>query len=56
MVEFDEAQFLTVEGKGAPGSKEFTAKIEALYPIAYGVKNLCKKQGNDFGLPKLEGL
>ncbi|MEM3737024.1 MAG: GyrI-like domain-containing protein [Candidatus Bathyarchaeia archaeon] len=56
VVEFDEAKFLTIEGKGAPGSKEFTAKIEALYPIAYGVKNLCKKQGNDSGVPKLEGL
>ncbi|MEM3404442.1 MAG: GyrI-like domain-containing protein [Nitrososphaeria archaeon] len=56
IVEFDKAQFLAIEGRGAPGSKEFTAKIEALYTIAYGVKNLCKKQGNDFGVPKLEGL
>ena len=56
VVEFDEAQFLAIEGKGVPGSKEFTARIEALYPIAYGVKNLCKEQGNDFGVPKLEGL
>jgi len=56
VVEFNEAQFLTIEGKGAPGSEEFTAKVEALYPIAYGVKKLCKKQGNDFGVPKLEGL
>lgn len=56
IVEFDEAQFLTIEGKGAPRSREFAAKIEALYPLAYGVKNLCKKQGKDFGVPKLEGL
>ena len=56
VVEFYEAQFLTIEGEGAPGSKEFSVKIEALYPIAYGVKNLCKKQGNDFGVPKLENL
>ncbi|MEM2110846.1 MAG: hypothetical protein QXX08_03095 [Candidatus Bathyarchaeia archaeon] len=56
VVEFDEAHFLAIEGKGAPGSKEFAAKIEALYPVAYGVKSLCKKQGNSFGVPKLEGL
>ena len=56
VVEFDEAQFLTIEGKGSPGSKEFAAKIEALYHVAYGVKTLCKRQGNDFGVPKLEGL
>lgn len=56
VVEFNEAQFLTIEGKSAPDSKKFTAKIEALYHIAYGVKNLCKKQDNDFGVPKLESL
>ena len=56
IVEFYEAQFLTIEGKGSPGSKEFTAKVEALYSLAYGVKNVCKKQGKDFGVPKLEGL
>ncbi|MGQ9680775.1 MAG: hypothetical protein ACUVV4_08455 [Candidatus Bathyarchaeia archaeon] len=56
MVEFDEAQCLTIEGKGAPSGKEFATKVEALYSIAYGVKNLCKKQDNDFGVPKLEDL
>ena len=56
VVKFDEAQFLTIEGKGAPGGKEFTAKVEALYPLAYGVKKICKKQDKDFGVPKLEGL
>lgn len=56
VVEFGEAQFLTIEGKGEPGGKEFTSKVEALYPLAYGVKNICKKQGKDFGVPKLEGL
>ncbi len=56
VVEFNEVQFLTIEGKGAPSGKEFTAKVEALYPLAYGVKNVCKKQGKDFVVPKLEGL
>jgi len=56
IVEFGEAQFLAIEGKGAPGGEEFTAKVEALYPLAYGIKNISKKQGNDFVVPKLEGL
>jgi 3-methyladenine DNA glycosylase AlkD len=56
VVEFAEIPFLTIEGKGEPGGKEFTSKVEALYPLAYGVKNICKKQGKDFGVPKLEGL
>lgn len=47
---------MTIEGKGEPGGKEFTKKVEALYPLAYGVKNICKKEGKDFGVPKLEGL
>lgn len=56
VVEFVEIPFLIIEGKGEPGGKEFTSRVEALYPLAYGVKNICKKQGKDFGVPKLEGL
>jgi len=56
VVEFGKISFLTIEGKGEPGGKEFTSKVEALYPLAYGVKNICKKQGKDFAVPKLEGL
>jgi len=56
VVEFAEIPFLTIEGKGEPGGKEFISKVEALYPLTYGVKNICKKQGKDFGVPKLEGL
>lgn len=54
--EFDEAQFLTIEGKGAPGCKEFTTKVEALYSLAYGIKMPMKKEGKDFAVAKLEGL
>lgn len=56
VVEFGEIPFLTIEGKGEPGGKEFTSKVEALCSLAYGVKNLCKKQGKDFVVPNLEGL
>ena len=56
VVEFEEIPFLTIEGKGEPAGEEFTSKVEALYPLAYGVKKLCKQQGKDFVVPKLEGL
>lgn len=56
VVEFDEVPYLAIKGKGEPGGKEFTSNVEALYPLAYGVKNICKKQGTDFGVPKLEGV
>ena len=56
IVEFDTAKYLTIEGKGEPAGEVFTSKVEALYPLAYGIKKVCKDQGNDFGVPKLEGL
>jgi hypothetical protein len=56
IVEIEEGQFLTIEGKGAPGGEEFQAKVSALYSLAYGVKNICKREGRDFVVPKLEGL
>ncbi|GAI48612.1 unnamed protein product, partial [marine sediment metagenome] len=52
VAEFDEIPFLTIEGKGEPGGKEFTNKVEALYPLAYGVKKICKKQDKDFWCSK----
>ena len=56
IVEFGKISYLSIEGKGEPAGKVFTKAIESLYPLAYGVKNICKKQGKDFGVPKLEGL
>jgi len=56
MVEFQEANYLSIEGKGEPAGEVFVSKVEALYPLAYGIKKICKEQGNDFGVPKLEGL
>lgn len=56
LVEFKDVQFLTILGKGEPGGNEFSSKVEAMYSLAYGVKNICKKQERDFTVPKLEGL
>jgi len=56
IVEFSEANYLSIEGKGEPAGKVFVSKVEALYPLAYGIKKICKEQDNDFGVPKLEGL
>ena len=47
---------MSIEGKGEPAGKVFVSKVEALYPLAYGIKKICKEQDNDFGVPKLEGL
>src|SRR5690606_38905814 len=29
---------------------------EVLFPMAYGIKKICKLKGQDFGVPSLEGL
>lgn len=53
---FEFVDYLTITGQGEPGGKVFTAAVEALYPLAYGIKKICKAMGADFGVPKLEGL
>lgn len=56
IVESGEIPYLTIEGKGEPAGKIFTKSVETLYPLAYGIKKICKAQGKDFAVPKLEGL
>ncbi len=55
-VSFNKIPYLTLEGKGAPAGSEFVDKVQALYPMAYGLKKFYKNMGKDFGVPKLEGL
>jgi hypothetical protein len=54
--DFAKLNFLTLSGKGEPAGTEFSKAVEALYPLAYGVKKICKLKEMDFGIPKLEGL
>lgn len=56
IIEFYEAQYLSILGKGDPSSSEFSNDIQALYTTAYAVKFLAKASGNDFVVSKLEGL
>jgi len=56
IVEFGKANYLAIGGKGEPAGESFASKIEALNPLAYGIKKVCKEENNDFGVPKLEGL
>ncbi|MBI1883232.1 MAG: GyrI-like domain-containing protein [Chlamydiae bacterium] len=56
IIEFPKVSYLAIEGKGEPAGKAFIEAVQALYPLTYGVKGLCKKEGRDFGVAKLEGL
>jgi hypothetical protein len=55
LVTMDEAAYLTVCGRGAPGGPEFTEKIGALYGVAFTTKMTHKFAGlQDYAVCKLE--
>jgi hypothetical protein len=55
LVTMDEATYLTVSGRGAPGGPEFTERIGALYGVAFTVKMTRKFAGlQDYVVSKLE--
>src|SRR5512143_2272923 len=55
LVTMDEATYLTVSGRGAPGGPEFTERIGALYGMAFTVKMTRKFAGlQDYVVSKLE--
>lgn len=56
IVEFPEIPYLAIEGKGEPAGKIFTEAVQALYPLAYGIRGIYKKSGKDFAVAKLEGI
>jgi hypothetical protein len=56
LVKIGQAKYLTIEGQGEPGSKEFQAKIGALYNVAFTIKMEKKIAGQDYAVCKLEGL
>ena len=50
------ARYLAISGQGAPGGDSFTARIGALYAIAFTVKMTRKFAGlQDYAVGKLEG-
>ena len=56
LVQVKTARYLAIEGQGAPGGPEFTAKIGALYGVAFTVKMTRKFAGlEDYAVGKLEG-
>ncbi|WP_127530478.1 GyrI-like domain-containing protein [Paenibacillus kobensis] len=56
IVELDEIGYVSVTGQGSPEGELFASSIEAMYTVAYAVKGRCKAAGEDFTVPKLEGL
>jgi hypothetical protein len=55
LVTMDEATYLTIRGRGAPGGSEFTDRIGVLYGAAFTVKMTRKFAGlQDYAVSKLE--
>jgi len=53
----DEATFISVEGKGDPGSEAYQKAIQQLYTLAYTTKFMLKNAGKlDFAVSRLECL
>lgn len=48
--------YLSIAGKGDPSAPDFQLVLQALYSVAYHIKFSCKAEGNDFVVPKLEGI
>ena len=56
LVNFEPYHYLTCQGQCAPEDAYFLGAIEVMYPLAYGIKFLCKKQELDFVIPKMEAF
>jgi hypothetical protein len=55
LIEAGRAKYLTIDGRGAPGSQIFSAKVGALYSVAYTIKMTRKfAGGRDYTICKLE--
>jgi hypothetical protein len=58
VVDVPDIQYLMIDGHGDPNtSPAFTEAIESLYPVAYKLKFVSKRElGRDYVVPPLEGL
>ena len=56
LIHIEPAQYLAIEGRGAPGNERFQACIGALYAMAFTIKMAHKFAGKqDYTVCKLEG-
>jgi hypothetical protein len=58
IVEVPDLRYLMIDGHGDPNtSPSFAGAVEALYPVAYKLKFMSKRDlGHDYVVPPLEGL
>ncbi len=57
VVDVPDLQYLAVDGAGDPNTVAFSEALAALYPVAYALKTLSRREhGRDYVVPPLEGL
>jgi len=56
LIDAGKARYLAVSGRGDPNGAVFTAKLEALYSMAYALKMAFKNRDQEYVVCKLEGL
>ena len=57
LVEVPDLRYLALEGHGDPNSAAFGVAVRALYPVAYRVRHLSRRQlDRDYVVPPLEAL
>jgi len=58
VIKVPKMNYIMIDGHGDPNtSKEYIDAIQTLYPVAYAIKFMCKRElGVDFGVMPLEGL
>ena len=55
IVDISPARYLSIEGHGEAGSREFQSQLGALFSVAFALKTAAKKEGRDYAVSKLEG-
>ncbi len=57
LIDVPTLQYLAIDGHGDPNtSPDYADALSALYPVAYQLKSMSKKLGQDYVVPPLEGL
>ena len=49
-------KFIVISGRGDPNGEDFSARISALYPLAYALRSVFKARDEDYAVYPLEGL
>ena len=56
LVDVPAQKFIDISGRGEPNGEDFSARISALYPLAYALRSVFKARDEDYAVYPLEGL